>query len=74
MSTTYAMLPVEQILYDTNNPRIKMALMKYGDQLNAERIHFALRSATEESTGTSSYNSLTRISHQENNKRSSIEQ
>ena len=58
MSTTYAMLPVEQILYDTNNPRIKMALMKYGDQLNAERIHFALRSATEESTGTSSYNSL----------------
>ena len=36
-----------------------MALEKYGDQLNAERIHFALRSAVENGTrGASSYNGL----------------
>ena len=35
-----------------------MALEKYGDRLNAERIHFALRSATDGARGTSSYSSL----------------
>lgn len=33
------MLNVESILFDTDNPRIKMALEKYGEQLNADRIH-----------------------------------
>lgn len=35
-----------------------MALEKYGDRLDAERIHFALRSATDGARGTSSYSSL----------------
>ena len=51
-------LNVEAVSYDTDNPRIKMALEKYGDQLNAERIHFALRSAADGTKGTSSYDQL----------------
>ena len=58
MLENYKMLDVEEISFDTDNPRIKMALEKYGDQLNAERIHFALRSATDGEKGTSSYASL----------------
>lgn len=58
MSEEYKMLEVETISFDTENPRIKKALEKYGDRLNAERIHFALHSATEESNGASSYNRL----------------
>ena len=49
------MLNVEAISFDTDNPRIKMALEKYGDQLNSERIHSALRSAADGTRGTSSY-------------------
>ena len=59
MEEKHTILKVEEISFDLENPRIKMALEKYGDQLNAERIHFALRSATENGPrGTSSYNSL----------------
>lgn len=58
MSEEYKMLKVETIDFDTENPRIKKALEKYGDGLNAERIRFALRSATEGSYGASSYNRL----------------
>ena len=58
MVEKYEMLNVETISFDTDNPRIKKALEKYGDNMNAERIHFALRSATEESNGTSSYSRL----------------
>lgn len=58
MIENHKMLKVEEIDFDTENPRIKMALEKYGDQLNAERIHFALRSATDGERGTSSYASL----------------
>ena len=58
MIENHLMLNVESILFDTDNPRIKMALEKYGEQLNADRIHFALRSATENAKGTSSYSSL----------------
>ena len=54
----YTMLGVEEISYDTENPRIKIALEKYGDQLNADRIYFALRSATDGDKGTSSFSSL----------------
>lgn len=54
----YRMLRVESVSFDTDNPRIKMALEKYGDQLNAERIHFALRSATDGAKGVSSYSRL----------------
>ena len=38
-----ALLRVEEVSYDPDNPRIKKALEKYGDKVNAERIHFALR-------------------------------
>ena len=55
MIEKYAILNVETISFDTENPRIKKALEKYEDKIDAERIHFALRSATEESGGTSSY-------------------
>ena len=58
MTEKFEMLNVETIDFDTDNPRIKKALEKYGDKINAERIHFALRSATEESNGASSYNRL----------------
>ena len=58
MAEKYEMLNVETISFDTDNPRIKKALEKYGDKINAERIHFALRSATEESNGASSYSRL----------------
>ena len=59
MEENYTTLDVELISFDVQNPRIKKALEKYGDKLNAERIHFALRSASENGTkGTSSYNSL----------------
>ena len=58
MPANYVDLNVNDISFDTDNPRIKMALKKYGDQLTPDRIHFALRSATEGGTGASSYNSL----------------
>ena len=58
MTEHHKMLEVNKIDFDTENPRIKMALEKYGSRLNAERIHFALSSATEGSSGTSSYSSL----------------
>ena len=58
MNDRYEMLRVEDIEFDRENPRIKMALEKYGDRLDAERIHFALRSATDGARGTSSYSSL----------------
>ena len=58
MDDRYEMLRVDAIEFDRENPRIKMALEKYGDRLNAERIHFALRSATDGARGTSSFSSL----------------
>lgn len=58
MAERYQMLNVETISFDTDNPRIKKALEKYGDKVNEERIRFALRSATEESNGASSYSRL----------------
>lgn len=58
MEEKHTSLDVEQIQYDAENPRIKMALEKYGDHLDAERIHFALKSGAEGSDGASSYNKL----------------
>ena len=58
MDLHYQMLNVPDIDFDSSNPRIKIALEKYGDRLTAERIHFALRSATDGSRGTSSFSSL----------------
>ncbi len=58
MSESYTMLDVNEIEFDTDNPRIKKALEKYGDRLTAERIHFALTTAGTAATGASSYASL----------------
>ncbi len=58
MAENYEMLNIETIAFDTDNPRIKKSLEKFGNKINAERIHFALRSATEESNGASSYSRL----------------
>ena len=58
MAEKYEMLDVRTISFDTDNPRIKKALEKFGDKINAERIHFALRSATGDSIGASSYSRL----------------
>ena len=58
MAENYPVLPVDRVSFDTENPRIRMALQKYGDKLNAERIHFALRSATDGERGVSSYTHL----------------
>ena len=56
MPETRAMIPIGDIDFDTENPRIKIALEKWGDRLNSQRIHFALKSAS--NGPTSSFNSL----------------
>lgn len=58
MESRYQQIPTEQIAFDEDNPRIKVALQKYGDQLNEQRIRFALQTATEGSSNTSSYRAL----------------
>jgi len=58
MRENYRMLDVQKIAFDTENPRIRMALTKYGDRLTSERIHFALKSMGTAATGASSYESL----------------
>ncbi len=58
MNSKYNDIPIIKIDFDRENPRIKVALKKYGDKLNDQRIRFALRSATEGSQSFSSYNSL----------------
>ena len=59
MSESYTTLGIDEIEFDTDNPRIKMALAKYGNKLNAERIHFALKAtAGIDDRGASSYESL----------------
>ena len=40
-------LDIDEIQYDYENPRIKGALEKYGDNLTPERIHFALQSSSD---------------------------
>ena len=51
-------LPVAAIEYDRDNPRIKVALEKYGDDLDAERIFFALKTASEGEQRVGSYEGL----------------
>ena len=58
MTRTYTTLPTQQVIFDRDNPRIKVALEKYGDKLDGQRIRFALRSATEGLSSASSYRSL----------------
>ena len=58
MKSTYSLIPTHQIDFDRENPRIKVALEKYGDKLDDRRIRFALQTATEGSASASSYRSL----------------
>ena len=58
MNNTYCPIPTDQIAFDEQNPRIKVALEKYGDKLDEQRIRFALQTATEGSSTVSSYRSL----------------
>ena len=58
MNSTYRSIPTEVIRFDRDNPRIKVALEKYGDKLDDQRIRFALQTATEGLSTTSSYRSL----------------
>ena len=58
MRENYQIVNVEEIDFDIDNPRIKMALEKYGNRLNAERIYFALRTAADGEQRTSSFSSL----------------
>ena len=58
MKSTYTTIPIQQIDFDRENPRIKVALEKYGDKLDDNRIRFALQTATEGSGSASSYRSL----------------
>ena len=58
MTTRHERLPVADIEYDRENPRIKVALEKYGAKVNDERIYFALRTATEGEKSTGSYDAL----------------
>lgn len=51
-------LEVNLISYDPENPRIRMALEKYGDKVDEERIRFALQSATEGAKQQSSFSQL----------------
>ena len=59
METVQQILPVEQIDFDPENPRIKAWLEKYGDAVNDDRIRFALRSSMDDGApGSSSFESL----------------
>ena len=58
MRENYQIVNVEEIDFDSDNPRIKIALEKYGDRLNAKHIYFALRSAADGEQRTSSFSSL----------------
>lgn len=58
METIHRLIPTEKIAFDRENPRIKVALQKYGDDLNDQRIRFALQNATEGSSSVSSYRAL----------------
>ena len=58
MHTTHHRISTDRIAFDSQNPRIKVALEKYGDKLDEQRIRFALQTATEGLSTTSSYRSL----------------
>lgn len=58
MSSEFQNLEVESVDFDTGNPRIKKALEKYGDQITAERISFALKTASDDVSATSSFTKL----------------
>lgn len=59
MNILYSVLDVKNIQYDTGNPRIRKALEKHGDDVNAEKINFALRTSDDgDKSGTPSFERL----------------
>lgn len=59
MHTIQKTLPLDQVDFDKENPRIKAYLQKYGDEVNDSRIRFALRSSMDDSSpGSSSFLAL----------------
>ena len=58
VKSIYDLIATDLIDFDQENPRIKVALEKYGDKLDDQRIRFALQTATEGSGSASSYRSL----------------
>ena len=52
MREKYLQLKIDDVEFDTDNPRIRMALEKYGDDINADRIYFALKTATPETSSS----------------------
>ena len=58
MRENFQIVNVEEIDFDRDNPRIKMALEKYGNKLDAKGIYFALQTAIDGEKKTSSFSSL----------------
>lgn len=58
MDNKYKNISIIDIDFDKDNPRIKKALEKYRDDIDAERIHFALKSADDRENAASSFNKL----------------
>ena len=58
MNNLHKLIPTDQISFDKENPRIKVALQKYSEKINDSCIRFALKSATEGSSSISSYKAL----------------
>lgn len=62
MTSTYKELDIKDVVLDKNNPRIKMYLEMYGDNITAEGIALALNnSATDGSTSFSSLKESIRV-------------
>lgn len=55
MHQEYEVIDVSNIEYDRDNPRIKKALEKYRDKIDAKRIYFALQTASDGKHTTSSF-------------------
>ena len=59
MREEFLQLNINDIGFDTDNPRIKMALEKYRDKITAKRINFALKTATPDtSSSTAAFEQL----------------
>lgn len=58
MNSHFKLISTKTTEFDTGNPRIKKALEKYGDNITAERISFALRTASEDAKAATSFSRL----------------
>ncbi len=67
MKTKRIDLDISEVYFDDENPRIKGALEKYGDKINAERISFALQNSFDDGAKNSSGFHALKISIKANN-------